>query len=239
MTLEKNGTYFYVGKSLYDSLVILKNNYEFERVGELIGVENNLETIEWLREELPSPLDIIAPFLRLVNKEIGDDLELCTGVLHEIFCTGLDPYGFLRTPADMRRGIEFGRTVGSLYQEMWKGMLTHFRDYDLVMEALSNPYPATNRYQNDYSLANINTGRVVDEEEHEVEETETIGGFSIGADGSLLFEDEESDEVEPLTFGSIIPTGATSSSEVVNNDDSDEDPELKALKSLLSDGGAV
>lgn len=217
MVLEKNGNYFYIEKSLYDNLVVLKHAYEFERIGELIGKENNVETIEWLREELPAPLDSLAPFLRLVSREIGEDLELCVGSLHEIFCTGLNPHGFLKTPLEMRRDIEFGRT-GSIYPEMWKGIMQQFRDFNEVMEAIDYRYsrPTVAYHQNEPQYNYTNNSQEVEEE------VESIGGFSM-VGGQLLFEDDESDEIEELDLSVVTEVTSTyKAPESVISTDEDE-----------------
>ena len=244
MVLEKDGNYFYVEKSLYDSLIILKHNYSVERVGELLGKENNLETIEWLIPQLPSPLDIIAPFLRLINKELYEDLELCIGSLHELFCTGLNPHGFIQLPMEARRGIEFGRT-GSVYPEMWASIMTQYVPYETVQEMLENinkfnniQYPQVPQFN--YGMMPVNPIQ-----NELVEEKEEFEEFAITEDGKFLFEDEDSDEIEPLVFtprgeeqvreevATVVEDNAT---EEATNDDNDE---VALLRKALLNGGNV
>lgn len=235
MVLEKEGNYFYIESSLYNNLVILNHQYEFNRVGELIGRENNLETIEWLKDQLPEPINILAPFLRLVSKEVEQDLELCVGSLHEIFCTGLNPYGFIKTPMEIRRDIEFGRT-GNVYKEMWRGIMNQYVDYEEIMSAMFKPYVVSQPMQQMQP-------QYVTYENPAVEEPKLEDGeFQDIDENSFLFEDDEDDDVEPLDMSMFGGSNAEVEVEVkqeelksVSNGDEGED-EMSQLMKVLAGG---
>lgn len=240
MVLEKEGNYFYVESSLYNNLVILNHQYEFNRVGELIGRENNLETIEWLKDQLPEPINILAPFLRLVSKEIEQDLEICVGSLHEIFCTGLNPYGFIKTPMEIRRDIEFGRT-GNVYKEMWRGIMNQYVDYEEVMSAMFKPYVVSQPMQQMQQMQpQYLTYANPAMEEPQLEE----GEFQEIDDNSFLFEDDDDDEVAPLDMSMF---GGTSTETKVeekkeepsgNSNGTGEEDEMSRLMAVLAGGNA-
>lgn len=235
MTLEKDGNYFYVEKSLYDNLVVLKHQYTVERVGDLLQKENNLEIIEWLIPQLPSPLDIIAPFLRLVSKELTEDLELCIGSLHELFCTGLNPYGFVQLPLDARRGIEFGRT-GSVYPEMWSSIMSQYVPYSTLEEMLNNLNKFNNIQYPEYQARPpmVDIPRV---EEKPMEQKE----FTEIAPGKVLFEDDDTDEIEEYDFfntggndGNKVEESKKTENETVEAND--ENNEVAMLRAALRGG---
>lgn len=197
MTLEKYGNYFYVEKSLYDKLILLENTYDFERIGILLEKENNLETIEWLKDLVPSPLTAIVPFLRLVKQEILKDLESCIGALHTIFCTGLDPYGFIRTDASIRRTIEFGRT-DNLYKDMWTGIMKQYVDHEEVMNLLQNPVQHVT-YKEDLPMEvieKVGDFQVISEDEIYVEDDPLGANMSDAEIDAWLKEEEEANKLK-------------------------------------------
>lgn len=198
MVLEKDGCYFYVAKSLYDNCTILKHRYELDRIGELIGGENNLEVIDWLTEQLPDPIDALAPFLRLVRTELPEDLELCVGSLHELFCTGMNPYAFVKMPYELRSGIDYGRT-GNVYKEMWEGIMTQYVSYSKIEEMLEN----INQFNNiqfpvllQPSVAGAYPMQGYVPQPVAQQEPEVDMEYQDAGDGNFYFDDDEDDDID-------------------------------------------
>lgn len=116
--------YLYVDKTTYEQAVIISNKYrdDYDGLCSLIGITRNQDEIAFLHEHLPEPMNILAPFLTLVELEIpegSDDLEVLTGCLH-IISRNIDFHRFLKIPADVRRSIEFSKHILQEYQLQWK-----------------------------------------------------------------------------------------------------------------------
>lgn len=248
MVLEKDGNYFYIEKSLYDNLILLNHSYSTERISELIGKDNNIDIINWLIPQLPHPIDSLAPFLGLINKELTEDLELCIGSLHELFCTGLNPYGFIKLPIEARRGIEFGRT-GSVYPDMWSSIMTQYVEFETIEEMLLNinkfnsiqyptvlqpmafggQVPAMNM---PYMNNTMNSAVESTEEEDIGEEFQSLDNGTFVFDDDLPEIDEDSFTFEPKGY-------VDTSSDYTNDEDatSEVDDEVAALQKILMGGG--
>ncbi|WP_105614113.1 hypothetical protein [Vallitalea okinawensis] len=119
IVLQEDNIYFYMHRSIYDKALILADQHTLESLITLVDPKSNHETIQWFYEKAPQPLNILAPYIGLVEGDIHRDMEECCGVLHAI-CAALDIRRLITQPKELRQCISFSLSVKEEYQMAWE-----------------------------------------------------------------------------------------------------------------------
>lgn len=109
ITLSKSGVFFYIDRTTYDAAVIISNKYEFGALIEQFPNSDNEDRVnhaEWLHENMPTPINMLAAYVLLVNEDLEWDLEDCIKALHVITDT-ISPYRYLSVPKEIRKDVSF------------------------------------------------------------------------------------------------------------------------------------
>jgi len=143
LTLEAGEGYVYIQKGTYDQALILKVKQGFDSMLTLLDCgDNNAEAMVFAFENLPEPVNFLAPFLGLVKEEIPADMETIVGVLH-VITTSISPYNFIKKPKEIRKTLEFSGSVLKEYQEPWKAF--HLQCVREDMVTIGMPFPVYNQ----------------------------------------------------------------------------------------------
>lgn len=133
-------SYLYVDKTTYEQAVIIDNKYrdDYDGLTKLIGVKNNLPEIDFLNTTLPAPMNILAPFLTLLedNVKLDGTVEQLIGCLH-VISRNIDFTGFLKIPAEIRRGVSFNGHITSEYELQWKEFINECIPYQMLYDVFA------------------------------------------------------------------------------------------------------
>lgn len=141
MTLQAGEDgYLYIDKTTYEQAVVINNKYrdDYDGLTKLIGVTNNLKEIDFVRSMLPEPVNILAPFLTLIdaNAQLDGSLEQLVGCLH-VISRNIDFTSFLRIPAEMRRGVSFNGHITSEYELQWQEFINECIPYKMLYDVFA------------------------------------------------------------------------------------------------------
>lgn len=149
LVLAKDDWYFYLHRDVYDQAVVLTDRFEqaFEDLAELIGSRHGNEaTVRWFYEQAPRPLHILAPYIHLIDGEIGQDMELCCGVLHVITAM-IHARQFILKPLEIRKSVSFSLTIKEEYEMAWERFFVSSIPYDqrgqLIQAGIGRPAQPT------------------------------------------------------------------------------------------------
>lgn len=192
--------YVYVQKGTYDQALTLKVKQGFDSLMTLLDCgDNNAEAIVFAFENLPEPVNMLAPFLGLVKEEIGASFEEVIGVLH-VITTSISPYNFVRKPKEIRKTLEFSGSVKREYQESWKAF--HLQCVSEDMLTIGVPFPVYGQvgvYPQVPSMPKVNVNQQESTNPQpatgEVMESTTMveRGMEAGTEVDLTREDLEAD----------------------------------------------
>lgn len=212
MTLAKDENYFYAYRDVYDRAVELKSKYPVvEQLVNIVKCEGvdypNEHLINWLRGSLPSPLDILAPFIILIPEPLEEDLELCVGALH-IITASLNVKNLIALNKDVRREVTLSLTTREEFELDWESFFLtasdfeHRKDY-LVPQPIPAPLPNVVYIQAPFQTGTMYNGPMQPVEEPKKHEVVTAAVAIAGdtkpmdvalKDGVFVIEDDESDD---------------------------------------------
>ncbi|QMV40494.1 hypothetical protein [Cohnella cholangitidis] len=131
LVLTKGEWYFYIHRDVYDQMVILSDRFEKpESLAELIGGSRiNEETVRWFYEQTPKPLNILAPYIQLIEGTIEKDMELCCGALHVISAM-INLRGFILKPPEVRKSVSFTLSIKEEYELAWESFFMSAMPYE-------------------------------------------------------------------------------------------------------------
>lgn len=121
IVLSKENWYFYIHRDVYDQAVVLSDRFDSVKslVDLLGGTQINEATVAWFYANAPKPLNILAPYLSLIDGEIEKDMELCGGVLHVITAM-INVRSFILKPIEIRKSVSFSLTIREEYELAWE-----------------------------------------------------------------------------------------------------------------------
>lgn len=131
ITLFKDGYYYYLDRPTYDSCIILSSKFTNETIAQEIDSESNKEVIEFFEGFLPYPIQILAPFLSLIETEVDMDLEECVKAIHIITNT-ISIQRFIGVPKEIRKTVSFSLSIGDEAELSTDAFLSSAIDYDTV-----------------------------------------------------------------------------------------------------------
>jgi hypothetical protein len=120
IVLAKEGRYYYVHRDVYDQAVVLFDRYQTldTLIHEINGSQISSDTVAWFFENAPKPINILAPFLTLVDGEIEKDMEVICGVLHAITAM-INVRNFILKPIEIRKSVSFSLSIKEEYEMAW------------------------------------------------------------------------------------------------------------------------
>lgn len=141
MTLQVGEDGFlYIDKTTYEQAVIINNKYrdDYDGLTGLIGTKNNLREIDFVHEQLPEPVNILAPFLTLIDEkaQLDGSLEQLVGCLH-VISRNIDFTSFIKIPAEVRRGVSFNGHITMEYELQWQEFINECVPYNMIYEVFS------------------------------------------------------------------------------------------------------
>lgn len=121
IVLSKDNWYFYIHRDVYDQVVVLSDRYDTLKslVDLLGGTQPNDDVVSWFYTNAPKPLNILAPYLNLIDGKIDKDMELCGGVLHVITAM-INVRSFILKPIEIRKSVSFSLTIREEYELAWE-----------------------------------------------------------------------------------------------------------------------
>lgn len=139
MMLEVGDGFVYLSKNVYDQIIILDDRFEsdYTIIKNKLGLGDNQEpAIEYFVEAAPEPLNILAPFLGLVEgEELEQDIEVLCGVLHQMSMT-INFNSFVKVPKEVRAEVKFTNNSIRKYKESWESIETKLIVTDVDIDAI-------------------------------------------------------------------------------------------------------
>lgn len=141
MTLQVGDSgYLYIDKTTYEQAVVINNKYrdDYDGLTTLVGVSKNLKEIDFVHAELPEPVNILAPFLTLIEEkaQLDGSLEQLVGCLH-VISRNIDFTSFLKIPAEVRRGVSFNGHITAEYELQWQEFVNECVPYKMIYDVFS------------------------------------------------------------------------------------------------------
>lgn len=129
LVLIKNDYFFYIHRDVYDKAIMLNDRYTLDTLIENIQPKNNLSAIEYFHENTPSPINILAPFLGLVDKGLPNDVETLTGAIH-VITAAIDVKAYTQIDSNLRKTLEFSLYIKEEYEMAWERFIMTSIPYD-------------------------------------------------------------------------------------------------------------
>ncbi|GKX28653.1 hypothetical protein SH1V18_11330 [Vallitalea longa] len=129
LVLIKNDYFFYIHRDVYDKAIMLTDRYTLDELVENIQPQNNLSAINYYYENSPSPINILAPFLGLVDKGLPNDIETLTGAIH-VITAAIDVKAYTLIESDLRKTLEFSLYIKEEYEMAWERFFMTSIPYD-------------------------------------------------------------------------------------------------------------
>ncbi len=183
IVIYHEGYYYYVHRAVYDMAVILSDRHTLvSLVSNVIPISNE-ETILWFYENAPSPINILAPYIGLVEGDIPKDIIACCGVLHAISAV-INLRGFINHPKEIRKSVKFSLSIREEYEMAWDSFFANSIPYEERGSVMSK----RDNYSNEHSDVTPQGN-----------EWKDLGGgmrFNIITHETEFMEDEESTEAD-------------------------------------------
>lgn len=221
IVLSKNDLYYYVHRDVYDQSVVLSDRHNLESLSTVIGIkEEGTEIVSWFYENAPSPINILAPYLYLVEGEISKDMEECCGVLHSITAV-INVRRFITQPAELRKSVTFSLSIKEEYELAWERFFMEAIPYE-SRNYMSTPTSNYSYQNNDYS------------QQEEEEWTEVSPGVKYNnITGQTVYEDNEDEDADFLASLMEEPEEVEEETNKVETSEFVSEEEKEATKKLL------
>lgn len=147
LEIESDGAFVYLSKSTYEQALLLADRMENEITylqSLVLGddVANNKIAQDYFFENAPEPVNILAPFLGLVQPILGCNMRELCGVLH-MLSMQIDFNLYTKVPKEVRAGVMFTKNSIRRYEQNWRDieMKINVKEIDLEhisVEAVAN-----------------------------------------------------------------------------------------------------
>lgn len=120
-----DGSFLMANRNFYDAALILTDKYSsrYDAYALEVGGNQNLPAIQEFYETAPEPINILAPFLGLINVDKADTLsgnfEAQVGALCVIGMQ-IDMRNLLRMRREIRQSVNFSMSITEEYKKMWE-----------------------------------------------------------------------------------------------------------------------
>lgn len=117
MLEDKDNHYYFVHRTLYDQAVILKHTYgeNIPMMEFVLGIDTEKpvsDVVQYFLDTAPSPLNILAPFLTLVEKyeDLPQNMRTLCGVLH-VISRQISLLNYLKVDQSLRASVTFSLSI--------------------------------------------------------------------------------------------------------------------------------
>lgn len=117
MLEDKDNHYYFVHRTLYDQAVILKHTYgeNMPMMEFVLGIDTEKpvsDVVQYFLDTAPSPLNILAPFLTLVEKyeDLPQNMRTLCGVLH-VISRQISLLNYLKVDQALRASVTFSLSI--------------------------------------------------------------------------------------------------------------------------------
>jgi hypothetical protein len=258
-----NSNFVYLSKSTYDQALLLSDRFEGEctYLNEKINGKDrsmivNDHTIDYFFKNAPEPINILAPYLGLIDFKLDEDLEQLCGALHMLSMT-IDFNEFSKVPDTVRANVRFSRSTIKRYKQNWKDieMKLNVKDVDLenvsveavaiilskILPSLNLAMPAVNTqvaYAQQYQPQNVQAAVEEEEAEDELEDEASVyAGMTFDEMIAYEMKQSQKEEEEKQKSQETVEVTAETSSEPENEADKEKN-EIESFIGLLVGGGA-
>lgn len=133
ITLKCGDGYLYIHRSLYDQIVVINDIYSTSKemlIEHLTGKSESRGDVDWFWDNIPSPVNVMAPFLLLVKSELEDFVDMI-GAIHAM-SGPVALRGLLRVPFEMRNTPSFSLSIKEEYQLSWERFFMLSTPFDQI-----------------------------------------------------------------------------------------------------------
>lgn len=85
----------------------------------IIEPEYNTSVIDYFYEHAPYPINILAPFLGIVNPGLPEDMEVLTGALH-VITAATNIKAYVEVNKELRKTLQFSLYIQEEYEMAWE-----------------------------------------------------------------------------------------------------------------------
>lgn len=123
----------YVSKNTYDQCVRMHSRFEGELnpICRFLGVDRSVTSnVDWFFNNMPEPLNILAPFIGILEKSHSieaENAEQMLGYLH-ILSQMINFDGYSLVSQEVRADVSVGNAVLKSYKESWSDIETSLED---------------------------------------------------------------------------------------------------------------
>ena len=117
MLEDKDNHYYFVHRTLYDQAVILKHTYgeNMPMMEFVLGIDTEKpvsNVVQYFLDTAPSPLNILAPFITLVEKyeDLPQNMRTLCGVLH-VISRQISLLNYLKVDQALRASVTFSLSI--------------------------------------------------------------------------------------------------------------------------------
>ena len=140
ITLRANNGYIYVDKSTYEQATILNNKYcnDFDGLCKLVGGTNNQELVKFYYNSIPEPMNILAPFIGIIDDstEFDGSLTELVGCLH-VIARSIDFTKFVKIPAEIRNTVTFSDHIRKEFEIQWQEFINECVPYQYIYDVFA------------------------------------------------------------------------------------------------------
>jgi hypothetical protein len=253
LVLQKDDNYFYVHRDVYDKAVVLSDRHKLETLMSTLEVNNNADTMEWFYANAPSPINILAPYIGLVEEGIEQEIEICCGVLH-VITSVIDVRNFIQQPQALRKSVSFSLSVREEYEMTWERFFLTAVKYDdrnvlvpymIAGQALvGGGFPSTESGR--FSASGPNASNIPQQGDEDYDDgpekhgpgwTKTGDGVYYNTDsGETMFEENEEEDADFLDslFGDTSAEAGLAAVAAADTEPVSSEDERTKTKKLLS-----
>lgn len=129
LVLSKKDYFFYIHRDVYDQAVILADRYTPQELKTIVEPEYNTSVIDYFYERAPYPINILAPFLGIVNPGLPEDMEVLTGALH-VITAATNIKAYVEVNKELRKTLQFSLYIQEEYEMAWERFFITSIPYD-------------------------------------------------------------------------------------------------------------
>lgn len=203
--LENNGKYFYSHRNVYDQAVILNHLYSAspDKVLSTLNpdIKQNDKAYQWLKENLPKPLNILSAFVYLVDTDLGDNYEDYCGAL-QVITSQISTVNYVKLDKSIRSGLSWSSSIKEEYRMSWdiffqsssKTVFTPMKQVEQSTNSSSSENIDVPTYEElEQEAGALEEGQLyfIEESENTEEDDEFMKAFMNGTDNLNLAEDTE------------------------------------------------
>lgn len=140
ITLKADDGYIYVDKSTYEQATVLNHKYcsDYDGLCKLVGGTNHADLVKFYYDNIPEPMNILAPFIGIIDASTQFDgtLEELVGCLH-VIARSIDFTKFVKIPAEIRNTVTFSDHIRKEYEIQWREFINECVPYQYIYDVFA------------------------------------------------------------------------------------------------------